>query len=69
MASGFGRNSGFVNTESVNYLPLRQYEKLAFFMIKYRKDTDGIVTLTFDMKDSSVNLMNHALGSLLLPVL
>ncbi len=38
-------------------------------MIKYRKDTDNIVTLTFDMDQSTVNLMNHSLGNVLLPVL
>lgn len=38
-------------------------------MIKYYKDTDDIVTLTFDMKNSRVNIINHNIAQILQPIL
>ena len=38
-------------------------------MIHYRKDTDNIVTLTFDMKDREHNVLNHNIADAFLPVL
>ncbi len=37
-------------------------------MIHYSKDTDQIVTLTLDMKGRSVNIINHEIGKVFLPV-
>ena len=37
-------------------------------MIKYKKDTDNIVTLTLDMAHREVNIINHEVGKALLPV-
>ena len=38
-------------------------------MIKYKKDTDNIVTLILDMSDRSDNVINHEIGQAFLPVL
>ncbi len=38
-------------------------------MIRYKKDTDNIVTLILDMKDRPVNIINHEIGEAFLPVL
>ncbi|MCH2083071.1 MAG: 3-hydroxyacyl-CoA dehydrogenase NAD-binding domain-containing protein [Saprospiraceae bacterium] len=38
-------------------------------MIHYKKDTDHIVTLTFDMKDRPLNIINHEIGEALGPVI
>ncbi|MFK8102435.1 MAG: 3-hydroxyacyl-CoA dehydrogenase NAD-binding domain-containing protein [Saprospiraceae bacterium] len=38
-------------------------------MIKYKKDTDQIVTLTLEMTGRSANIINHKLGLAFLPVL
>jgi len=38
-------------------------------MIKYKKNIDNIVILTLDMKGQNVNLINHKISSVLLPVL
>jgi len=38
-------------------------------MIHYRKDTDNIVTLTFDMKERSHNFLNHEIADAFFPVL
>ena len=38
-------------------------------MIQYHKDADNIVTLTMDMKNSSVNIINRHLSAVWLPVL
>jgi 3-hydroxyacyl-CoA dehydrogenase/enoyl-CoA hydratase/3-hydroxybutyryl-CoA epimerase len=38
-------------------------------MIHYRKDTDNIVTLTFDMEARSHNFLNHEIADALFPVL
>ena len=38
-------------------------------MIKYKKDTDQIVTLTLDMTGRSVNVINHEVGMAFLPVI
>lgn len=38
-------------------------------MIHYKKDTDHIVTLTFDMKDRPLNVINHEIGEALGPVI
>jgi 3-hydroxyacyl-CoA dehydrogenase/enoyl-CoA hydratase/3-hydroxybutyryl-CoA epimerase len=38
-------------------------------MIKYKKDTDHIVTLTLDMQGRSTNIINHELSSTLVPVI
>ncbi len=38
-------------------------------MIQYKKDKDLIVTLTFDMADRPVNIINHQVGKALLPVI
>ena len=38
-------------------------------MIKYRKDTDDIVTLTLDMKDSKANIINHQICQAFQPVI
>ncbi len=38
-------------------------------MIKYQKDTDNIVTLRMDMKDRKVNIINHKMGQVFVPVL
>jgi 3-hydroxyacyl-CoA dehydrogenase/enoyl-CoA hydratase/3-hydroxybutyryl-CoA epimerase len=38
-------------------------------MIKYRKDTDDIVTLTLDMKGSVFNVLNHKISAAFEPVI
>lgn len=38
-------------------------------MIKYEKDTAGIVTLRLDMANRKVNILNHAIGKVFFPVL
>jgi 3-hydroxyacyl-CoA dehydrogenase/enoyl-CoA hydratase/3-hydroxybutyryl-CoA epimerase len=38
-------------------------------MIKYRKDTDDIVTLTLDMKGSAFNVLNHKISKAFEPVI
>ncbi len=38
-------------------------------MIKYKKDTDNIVTLTLDMKDRAVNIINYEIGKTFIPVI
>ncbi|MEM9822818.1 MAG: 3-hydroxyacyl-CoA dehydrogenase NAD-binding domain-containing protein [Bacteroidota bacterium] len=38
-------------------------------MIRYKKDIDNIVTLTLDMGDRNVNIINHQVGKALLPIL
>lgn len=38
-------------------------------MIRYKKDTDNIVTLILDMKDRAINVINHEIGDAFLPVL
>ena len=38
-------------------------------MIRYKKDTDNIVTLSLDMGTRNVNIINHKLGEAFLPVL
>ena len=38
-------------------------------MIKYKKDTDNIVTLTLDMGDRQLNLVNHEMYQFFKPVL
>ncbi len=38
-------------------------------MIKYKKDTDNIVTLILDMGGRSANLINHEIGQAFIPVL
>ncbi|MCI5081779.1 MAG: 3-hydroxyacyl-CoA dehydrogenase NAD-binding domain-containing protein [Saprospiraceae bacterium] len=38
-------------------------------MIHYKKDTDNIATLTFDMKDRPINVINHEIGEALGPVI
>lgn len=38
-------------------------------MIKYRKDTDDIVTLTLDMKGGAFNIINHKISKVFEPVL
>ncbi len=38
-------------------------------MIKYKKDIDNIVTLTFDMEGRDTNIINQELGAALVPVL
>ncbi len=38
-------------------------------MIKYKKDTDNIVTLILDMSERSDNVINHEIGQAFLPVL
>ena len=38
-------------------------------MIKYHKDINNIVILTFDMKDKRRNIINHEIGQKLVPVL
>lgn len=38
-------------------------------MIRYKKDTDNIVTLTLDMAGREVNIINHEVGQAFLPVL
>ena len=38
-------------------------------MIKYKKDTDNIVTLTLDMTARATNIINHEVGAAFLPVL
>lgn len=38
-------------------------------MIHYRKDTDNIVTLTFDMQERSHNFLNHKIADAFFPVL
>lgn len=38
-------------------------------MIHYSKDTDQIVTLTLDMENRPVNVINHEIGKVFLPVL
>ncbi|NJN77512.1 MAG: enoyl-CoA hydratase/isomerase family protein [Saprospiraceae bacterium] len=38
-------------------------------MIKYRKDTDDIVTLTLDMKGSAFNVLNHKISLAFEPVI
>jgi 3-hydroxyacyl-CoA dehydrogenase/enoyl-CoA hydratase/3-hydroxybutyryl-CoA epimerase len=38
-------------------------------MIKYRKDTDDIVTLTLDMKSSTFNVLNHEICAVFEPVI
>lgn len=37
-------------------------------MIRYRKDTDNIVTLIFDMKDRRDNVINHKIVEALIPI-
>lgn len=38
-------------------------------MIRYKKDTDNIVTLTFDMTDRPINVLNHELTATFMPVI
>ncbi|NBC08669.1 MAG: 3-hydroxybutyryl-CoA epimerase [Bacteroidetes bacterium] len=38
-------------------------------MIKYKKDTDRIVTLTLDMEGRAANIINHELSDALVPVI
>jgi 3-hydroxyacyl-CoA dehydrogenase / enoyl-CoA hydratase / 3-hydroxybutyryl-CoA epimerase len=38
-------------------------------MIKYKKDTNNIVTLTLDMAGRKVNIINHEIGNAFFPVL
>ncbi len=38
-------------------------------MIKYKKDTDNIVTLILDMAQREVNIINHEVGKALVPVI
>ena len=38
-------------------------------MIRYKKDTDNIVTLTLDMKGRANNVINHEIGQALIPVI
>ena len=38
-------------------------------MIHYKKDTDHIVTLTLDMQDRPINVINHEIGKALDPVI
>ncbi len=38
-------------------------------MIRYKKDTDNIVTLTLDMKGRHVNIINHEVGKAFVPVI
>lgn len=38
-------------------------------MIKYQKDTDDIVTLTLDMSDRTVNVINHEIFKAFVPVI
>lgn len=38
-------------------------------MIQYHKDKDNIVTLTLDMKNSAVNVINHHTGEAFMPVI
>lgn len=38
-------------------------------MIKYKKDTDNIVTLTLDMKDRPVNIITYEIGKTFVPVI
>lgn len=38
-------------------------------MIQYKRDTNNIVTITFDMEDRNVNVINHEIGAAFLPVL
>jgi 3-hydroxyacyl-CoA dehydrogenase/enoyl-CoA hydratase/3-hydroxybutyryl-CoA epimerase len=38
-------------------------------MIRYKKDTDNIVTLTLDMKDRAVNIINYEIGKTFIPVI
>ncbi len=38
-------------------------------MIKYQKDTDNIVTLRLDMSDRKVNIINHEIGEVFVPLL
>lgn len=37
-------------------------------MIRYKKDTDNIVTLTLDMSDRTVNVINQEIGAAFVPV-
>ena len=38
-------------------------------MIRYKKDTDNIVTLTLDMTDRAVNIINYEIGRTFVPVI
>ena len=38
-------------------------------MIKYRKDSNNIVTLTFNMEGKKANVINHRIGKFFTPVL
>ena len=38
-------------------------------MIRYKKDTDNIVTLTLDMGTRNINIINHKVGKAFLPVI
>ncbi len=38
-------------------------------MIRYRKDTDNIVTLSLDMEGRKVNIINHEIGQAFIPVI
>ncbi len=38
-------------------------------MIKYKKDTDNVATLILDMKDRSVNMINHEIVDAFVPVI
>ncbi len=38
-------------------------------MIRYKKDTDNIVTLNLDMKDRKVNIINHEISQAFIPVI
>ena len=38
-------------------------------MIRYKKDTDNIVTLTLDMADRAVNIINYEIGKTFIPVI
>ena len=37
-------------------------------MIRYKKDTDNIVTLTLDMEKRNINIINHKLGKAFAPI-
>ncbi|MEO1624150.1 MAG: 3-hydroxyacyl-CoA dehydrogenase NAD-binding domain-containing protein [Bacteroidota bacterium] len=38
-------------------------------MIQYKKDTDNIVTLTLDMDQRNINIINHRIGQAFVPIL
>lgn len=38
-------------------------------MIRYKKDTDNIVTLTLDMQNSPINIINYEIGKTFIPVI